>query len=492
MPRSATVTPILKGKTKKLATAERSELIQYYSDYKTVKREWLKRQILENNRIDLLATEILGYIIKPFHFSMLRFQFLHPQSLQLAYRGAGKSVVCTITKTIHYLLKNPNLRIMIASKSLSNSQGFLKEIKAHFESNTNLIETFGEYYDPRLVNKWDNTEIEVLPRTKHGKEASVTCVSVGGTIVSKHYDVLMPDDLIDEDNARTQLMRDKTQTWYYKTLEPTLEPPDSEVEHRGENHRLGTRYHFADLYGHWIENELKDHHRVVKALDDKNRSPWPEKHTPEWFLNKRKTSGVIIFNSQYLCSTEAMKGEIFQYDDCQIIKSDKIPDDIKIFMGVDLAISEDEKADHFAIVVLGKDSNGNRYFLDWYEGQLRFSEQTQKIIEFYNKYDPIKCCIETNAYQKAQYQTLKDEDKDIRLKAVNQDKDKITRAWKLSAFFEDKKMFFKRVGGIELVIEQIVLFPSYRYKDLFDAFDLAVRASKLKKRKKRKSEPGLI
>ncbi len=160
-------------------------------------------------------------------------------------------------------------------------------------------------------------------------------------------------------------------------------------------------------------------------------------------------------------------------------------------MGVDLAISEDDKADHFAIVVIGMDKSKNRYVLDWFEGQLRFNAQTSKIIDYYRKYDPVKVCIESNGYQKAQYHNLKDGDKDLRLKSVNQGKDKITRAWKLTPFFEDKRMFFKKAGNMHLLVEQIILFPNYRYKDVFDALDLAVRASKIG-RKKRRKEPGII
>jgi len=485
------VVPILKNDSKKFKTAERSELVGYLDHYKAMNNEWLRRQILVNNRIDILAVCVLGYHMEPMHSLMMRFQFLHPDSLQLAFRGAGKSTTCTIAKGVHYLLKDPNFRILIASKSIGNAQGFLKEIKGHFESNEKLAEVFGLYYDPRKVNKWNDTEIEVLPRTSRAKEASVTCVSVEGTIVSKHYDAIISDDLIDEDNSRTQHMRDKVRTWYYQTLEPTLEPPDDKVPHRGEHHRLGTRYHYADLYGHLIENEMAEHHNVIPALKS-DRSPWPDKYPPEWFDEKKKKSGTIIFNAQYQCDTEAMKGEIFQYDDCQKINSSEVPDQLRIFMGVDLAISQEQKADHFAIAVIGVDTSKRYYVLDWYDGQLRFGDQTKKIVQFYNRWEPIRCCIETNGYQKAQYQNLKDGDKDIRLTPKNQDKDKIARAWKLSSIFEDKRFFFKKIGGVELVIEQLVLFPSYRYKDFFDALDLAVMSSRLRKRRRRRNEPGII
>ncbi len=483
---------ILGKSAKRFKAAERSELVEYYQQYRAMGNEWLKRQIIDNNRIDILAVAILGYQVQPFHLALLRFQFEHPDSLQLVFRGAGKSTMCTITKVIHLLLKNPNLRILIASKTTTNAEAFLKEIKGHFEENERLAEIFGLYYDPRLVAKWDNKEIEVLPRTVKTKEASVTCAGVEGTIVSKHYDVIIADDLVDEDNARTAHMRDKTRTWYYQTLDPTLEPPDGDVEHRGEYHRLGTRYHFEDLYGHLIANELAEHHQVIPGLDATQRSPWPEKYPPAWFAEKRKKAGIIIFNAQYQCDTEAMKGEVFRYDDCQLVDASSVPDDLRIFMGVDLAISEKESADHFAIAVIGLDDDDKRYVLDFYDGQLRFNDQTRMIKKFYKKYDPIRVCIETNAYQQAQYQNLKDDDKDIRLSPVNQDKDKVTRAWKLTPMFEDGRVFFRKSGNIHMFIEQLVLFPSFRYDDLFDALDLAVRASKMRKKRKRRKEPGVI
>ncbi len=463
----------------------------------SLKKEQIKRQILVYNRVDILAEQVLGYTVKPFHLAMLRYQFVHRDNLQLAFRGAGKSTICTVTRAIFHILKNPNIRIMIASKTAPNAEGFLKEIKGHFESNDNLMEIFGEYYDPRLVNKWDNKEIEVLPKTSNTKEATITCVGVDGTIVSRHYDIILADDLVDEDNSRTEHMRNKTKIWYYKTLEPTLEPPDPEVPHRGEFHRLGTRYHYEDLYGHLIKNELKDSHHIIKALNEKGQSPWHEKYPPKWFVEKRKKAGLIIFNSQYMCDTEAMKGEIFQYDDCQLIDSKDVPNDLSIYMGVDLAIKQSETSDNFVIVVIGVNHLFDIYFLDFLEGKYRFAAQTKKILEFNEEWSPNRIGIEINAYQEAQYQTLKDKEKEegvrIPMLPIVTSKDKISRAWKLTPYFEDKKVFFVKSNRIHIAIERLVLFPNGSgSKDLFDALDMSVSAAKRKKRRKRRKEPGLI
>jgi predicted phage terminase large subunit-like protein len=298
-------TPPLKDDPRALAKAGRDELLDIYQHYRSVSNELLRRAIIEHNRIDLLATEILGYEVHPFHLKMLQFQFQHPQSLQLAYRGAGKSTLLTVTKTIHYLLKDPNFRILIASKTGPNARKFLREIKNHFESNERLIEVFGVQYDPHKVAKWDETEIEILPRTSTDKQPSVMCCgAVDSTVASLHVDAILSDDLVDEDNSRTKLMRDKMTSWFYQSLDPCLEPPDIDIPHRGEHHIVGTRYHYDDQYGRMMEKEMTDHHHIVPAEDEDGNTPWPERHSPEWLAEKKAKSGVIIYRCQYLCHSE--------------------------------------------------------------------------------------------------------------------------------------------------------------------------------------------
>ena len=117
-----------------------------------------------------------------------------------------------------------------------------------------------------------------------------------------------------------------------------------------------------------------------------------------------------------------MKVEIFQYDDCQQLGPDAFPattEGLQVFMGVDLAIKEKETTDKFAIVVLGVTPDRTAYYvLDFFEEQLRFTKQTSKIIELYKKWKPIRVGIETNAYQDAQAQNLKERDPDMRLRAI--------------------------------------------------------------------------
>jgi predicted phage terminase large subunit-like protein len=472
---------------KRIAHAERSELIQVLNYQRRLGNEQIKRMVLEQRRIDILATQVLGYEVKPFHLAMMQFQFLHPHNLQLVFRGAGKSTVCTVVKAIHLLLCDPNLRILIASKTVSNAEAFLKEIKSHLEGNVRLAEIFGPTYDPHVVPKWDSREIEILGRTKPHKEASITCAGVDGTIVSRHYDIILSDDLVDEENSRTSHMRDKTKTWHYKTLDPCLEPPCADVPHRGEHHMEGTRYHPDELYGHLIAHELKEHHQIIKPYDGQGKLVWPERYPLGWFREKEEKAGTIIFAGQYLNEVEGMRGEVFDIDDCQRVKPSEIPSGMAYFMGVDLAISLKKKNDRFAIVIVGMNGK-DFYVVDHFSERIRVAEQTKTIRRLWRKWHAVAIGIEVNSYQEAQKQLLEDKDPEgeMCLVPIQTQTDKLTKAWKLSPLFQGQHMFFAEGAGP--VISEIVGMPNGEHDDLFDALDNAVRAARTGRRRKRERQ----
>lgn len=481
---------------KKLAVAGRDELIQVLQTQRELKNEWIRRMVLEYNRLDILAEEVLGYSIAPrVHGRLIRHQFANKKSLTLVYRGAGKTTVGTIAKSIHYILKDRDVRILIATKTLANAEDFLKEIKQHFESNERLKEIFGEFVGQ---DRWDGHAIQVAGRTRPMKEPTINTVGVEGAVASKHYDVIIADDLVDEDNSRTPYQRQRMVDWYYKMLAPCLQPPNPKFPYRGDFHHSGTRFHYNDLYGHLTNvqpdgsgGELKQSTLVIPALDEQGNSPWPERHTKEWFEEKKRTYGLIRFNSQYQCNTDAMKGQIFRYDDCQVIDEGKepFPETAPHYIGIDLAIGEKDTNDMFAMVCLAKTDMGY-WVRDYFEDQLRFADQTAKIIEWAKKYKPVRTAIEVNAYQKAQFQEVKRKMPELNLLGITTLKDKVARATQLSATFEAKRVRFRH--GQHHLVEHLVLFPNNKFDDLFDAFDLAVTATEQKIRKKRASEPGVL
>jgi phage terminase large subunit-like protein len=240
---------------------------------------------------------------------------------------------------------------------------------------------------------------------------------------------------------------------------------------------------------------MRDSTLVLPAITQSGQSSWPGKFPLKFLQKKRNDMGVFIFNAQYQCDCEAMKGEIFRYDDLKTHPDSEFPklSGLAIYQGVDLAISTKEQNDCFAQVVVGvnKDSEGQDHIwvLDFEEAQLRFNQQTSHILKLYKDFRVIQCGVESNAYQRSQLHNLKNEDPNFRGIPVYTTKDKVTRAWKLAALCEAGQIHFRKRH--HKLLEHLLRFPSHRRKDLFDALDIAVSIATRRKKKRRK-KLGLI
>lgn len=408
---------------------------------------------------------MLGYDVTDFHAEWLEFQRCAKKSLLLAPRGHGKSTICNITYVLWKLLNNPDLRVMIVSNTLSQATSFLREIKTHIETNSTFLINFGA----QKGNKWTEDEIILKHRKRIAKEANITAMGVLGPVISKHYDLIILDDVVDEENARTKTGRKRLKTWFYMTLLPTLEPD-------GELHLIGTRYNQQDLYGELIAGQGGYKVKVAKAIKSEGNALWPEKFSVEKLFEIKSEAGSAIFNAQYMNDITAMKGSIFKEQWLRFY--DVEPPYLKLYQAADLAIGESERHDYFALVTVGKDNNGNIYVLDTYRGRLSFDEQFALIRNRYQRFNSdntpvMRVGIESVAYQEALAGRLR-KNTNIPVKSIRRSKDKITRAHIFSAQLENGKIYFLGDGSQMDLIEELLLFPEAEHDDLFDALETAV------------------
>jgi hypothetical protein len=210
--------------TKCLDAIERSDRVEALNDH------------------EFFIRRVLGYEFTFFHERWFKFQDHNPQTMILAPRGHGKSTICTVAYSLWKLLNYPDIRILIVSNTSDQADALSGEIRQQTEANKALLTLFGDLRGA----SWRANKFTLVGRTRICKEASVTSVGVEGAVVSRHYDIVILDDIVDEENSSGERARRKLQTWYAKALLPCLEP-------WGELHILGTRYHPRDLYGHIIE-----------------------------------------------------------------------------------------------------------------------------------------------------------------------------------------------------------------------------------------------
>jgi predicted phage terminase large subunit-like protein len=468
------------------SNAARREMVQAIEDIERAERDYLRRQVLEFDRIDLLCTEVLGYQVEPHHMRMLRHTLLYPDgNLIEGWRGCGKSTIATVAYAIWLLLKDPNHRILLASESAANAKKFLDEIKGHLEG-----EAVQSVFGPQVGAKWDENEIKVAQRTSKAKEPSITTVGLDSSVESRHYDTLICDDLVAEAEAKTAYMRKKVHTFYYKVLIPCLEP--------GGNLAIrGVPHHPSDLYGHLRSADMEGARTLIIPAMTGNDvdgwvAMWPGKFSVEFLLGLRHSMGSIIFATQYLCNAEKMVGGgVFHWDNMHVIPDDQIPDGLPVYGGGDLASALDNAADRFALVVVRFDKVTDRYYvIDYVAGRKRFIQQRTAVIDVVDRHDVAKFLIEAQQYQAVLIQEVKRKRVDLPVFKSFQKRSKEQRAAHLSAKFEQGKIYFRQ--GLDPLIEELVGFPDGDHDDGFDALDLAIRASRYRKRKVREKEPGVL
>lgn len=443
-----------------------------------LKLQWLRHMIIDLKRTDILAREILGYYVAPrLHMKMIKWLWTHDEALILCFRGAGKTTICTIAMAIHQIILNRNIRILIASKSGLNAQKMLKDIKGHLANNQLLIDCFG----PFVGSLWNEDAIEVAGRTVQHMEPTIATVGIESAVVSQHYDIIIGDDLEDRDNVATEHMQTKLKNWYYTNLDPCDAGPGS------KRWIIGTTYSPDGLMEHLRENEYEKCCLVVPALDEDGRSPWEERYPADWFAEKRRRAGPVIFAAQYMLDTKPMRGKIFRPEHMNY--NSKPPAGLEVYMGVDLAISETDAANKFVIGVIGLDrSTLHWWVVDYFEGKLSFYEQTQKIAEYGKRWKPIKIGIDAESYQASQAQELVRQHPELHIRPLRTRKNKLIRAFKLAAEFEEGKVHLQ--PGQEIVADRLLRFPAI--DDTMDALSFARRVSRVRAAAGNRRRSGVI
>lgn len=388
------------------------------------------------------------------------------KSLVLMPRGSFKSTVVTTGYALWSIVKNPNVRILISSETQRNSIKYVKEIKAHLESNQKLKQIFGNFASAE--NTWRDNEFIVSKRTFPKKEPTIMASSLEKqTIVGLHFDIIILDDVVSRNNINTKEQIQKTID-HYRLLLSVLDP--------GNDKRLvmvGTRWSWVDLYGWILEGEERSQFEVFtrQAINKDGSLLLPDRLTKEFLEEQRKTQGEFIFNCQYL--NQAVAGDTATFRPDHIQYYDKLDRTTYNFISVDPAISTKTTADFTGVTVLSVDYEENWYVREALNLKLDPSGLIDKLFELNAIYQPMAVIMERFALEKSlkhaltfemekrnTYFPIKDIPTDTR-------KSKEARIAGLQPKFEGKKIFVRKEH--EDLVHQIVHHPQLKNDDLLDS-----------------------
>jgi predicted phage terminase large subunit-like protein len=424
-----------------------------------------------------LCTQMLGYQDWDKVHDEVEVFLAKPASKKalLIPRNHLKTSMVTIGKTIQYILRNPNVRVLIANQVWDMSRKMLSEIKGQLEI-SNLPKVFGEFRS----ESWNQDAIVVRGRTKALKEPTILTTGIEAETTGGHFDVIILDDLVGHQNCQTPEQREKAKR-FRRSMINLLEPGGVLIE-------VGTRWHLDDTFSEVFEKESEYYDIMIRKVIENGRIIFPKKFNQAWnpttktfsqvpytcmdFIDHLKKSMTPAeFAAQYLNNPIDEENQLFK--PAYFKYYDRRPERLYISMTLDPAISEKQAADYFAINVCGMDENYNIYVLDTLKGHWKVSEQVDNIFSMYEKWKPSAVGLEVIAYQKALKGWLEEK---MRQRGVhfpitelkrNTNESKEFRIKAMEPFYREGKVFHASwMKGLE---EELLTFPKGKHDDEIDA-----------------------
>lgn len=414
---------------------------------------------------------VFGFRAAPHHREMIGFlqQCIEDSEhgVALEPRGFAKS---TWGNTIFgsYLIghNSDSIRFGMMSKSELHAAAFSRAIMTTISANERFRQLFG---DLKGEVKW--TEQEWLTNdSRWAGSNNVTLFAQGvlGQIVSKRFDVILCDDILDKENTATRLQMDKVEDWIWQTLYPTLAPG-------GVMLVLGTRWAVDDPYGRMIlpeDEEVEEgsdifgkglrnlvRGAIVKGPKGKPRSLWSY-FTLEELAKRKRLMGSTRFACAMMNDVRGLvEGIVFRRQ--WFHRLDELPNTPLTFrMGVDLASSTKERADYTAYVITAQDGLGNFYVVEAGRAKIAggHAKWIDKVVHGFGH--PISIIyIENVQFQSTLVSQLREEFPHLPVKSKDADADKGTRAEAVAAKYEDGKIFHLKTLPVEFEDELITFDP---------------------------------
>jgi hypothetical protein len=392
-----------------------------------------------------------------------------------APREHSKTTVFSVNYPLWRIVRNPNIRIILVSNTMTQAEAYLREIKGHIERDPVFNGMFGSLM-PNASEKWTASEIIVNRDALNLKDPTVSATGMGGVVLSRRAELIIVDDILNPQNTRTEEQRKQVKDWFNNVLLPVL-TPDGEVV------VVGTAWHKGDILESLIEKSTFDIRVRYKAIPNegdinpvtgKPKLLWEGLFTYDQYMQKKQDDPVSFYrqyqNDVRQASDAPIKQEYIHY-----VNEKELPKMARIVIGVDPAVSErdtNETAES-AVVATGIGIDKKFYVLEISSGKWSFdvllSEATRVFWSVKDKYGlrPEAVVVEDVNAQKWAIQQMRSR-KLLPAMGVRPNADKTSRLKTLVPFFTNSEIFF--VVGCEKLVTELVGWGVERLKDLVDAF----------------------
>ena len=413
---------------------------------------------------------------------------LKPYRLVLYPRGHRKSFYAAMYACWRIVV-DPSISIVYLSATSDLAESQLRTIKSTLDS------PIVRRYWPELIQadegrreKWTTTEICVDDPRRKAEGTRDSTVKAGGlttNITGAHCDLIILDDMVvpknNTEEGRRQVMSQ------YSQLQSILNPG-------GMILAVGTRYHPKDIYDTMQTTVEEIYDDTGELIGKENQWDVLQKVVEEngeflWNRQKRKDGKYYGFDFKELSRIKAgyvdksqfyaqyyndpndeghalITPDMFEYYNREHLYSKAGVYYIKnrplnVYAAIDFAFSLNNRADSSSIVVVGIDSDNNRYVLDIDRFKTdRIQEYYKHVIAIHNKYNLKKLRAEVTVAQQVIVTALKDKLDENSTRLVIEDYRPQTKKEErmlavLKPLYEDHKIFHYRGGNCEILEEEL-------------------------------------
>lgn len=317
--------------------------------------------------------------------------------LDLWSREHFKSSIITFGLTIQNILNDPEITVGILSHTRPIAKAFLRQIMRELETNTTLHAAFPDILygtDVRSYAKFSEDDGIIVKRKTNPNEATIEAWGlVDGQPTSKHFKVMLYDDIVVQASTTTPDMIQKTMTALEQSYNLGTTP--------GIRRFAGTRWHFNDAYSTIIKRgtvNLRMHPATIDGTEDGEPVYW----TREQLAQKRRDMGPYTFAAQMLLNpkADAMQGFKREWLQHYKVMTPHMMRRMNLYILVDAANAKRKESDYTAIWVIGLNTDKNIYALDITRDRLNLSERTSCVMNLHRKFSGMGCNIVQVRYER--------------------------------------------------------------------------------------------
>lgn len=317
--------------------------------------------------------------------------------------------------------------------------------------------------DSKAASRWNTS-----------KKGAYVAAGVRGGITGKGAHIAIIDDPVkDRAEADSPVTQEAIWAWYTSTLRTRLMPGGGIL-------LMLTRWHEEDLAGKALKQDGWDVLKLpaIRIENGEEKALWPEWYDLEALhmlrddeLPSRDWSALY----QQEPRTEAgsyIRREWFE-------RYDEAPKRLNIYMASDFAVTEPREGsdpDWTEHGVFGLDGDGGIYVLDWWRGQTAADEWIDRLIDLFQKHEPIAWFGEAGVIRRAVEpffrKRMQERRTFRRCEWISSTKDKATRGRAFQARASMGRVWFPRAPWADRIIDQCVGFPGVTHDDSFDVMSL--------------------